>query len=124
MEKNQQVCESREDEHIGTCGVSRTYKRPTGCGSLYMHVIYKPDNRIDYFLLEGDKDNYCGDSHLATHADNLTFMVRRIRNEHEAQAIIKNYRFHACNKCPINSHKTKSCSDAIGQMLEEVLKRD
>lgn len=108
---------------IGTTGISRTYKRPTGCGSLYVTVVYKDTDKIDYFLMSGDRDNYCGESNLATHADNLTFMCRRIRNAHEAKAIIKNFRYHSCNKCPINSHKVKSCSDAIGQVLEEVLKR-
>lgn len=115
IDKNKHI-----DKEIGTCCNSRTYKRPTGCGSIYVIVVYKEDGKIDYFLIEGDESSYCGTSHLAVHADNLTFMVRRIRNKHEIEAIIKNFRFHSCNKCPINSHKVKSCSDAIGQILEEI----
>ena len=109
---------------IGTTYRSTTYKRPTGCGSLYMTVIYDDSEKVSQILIEGDTDNYCGSAHLLTHADNLTFMIRRIRNNYEARAIIKNFRYHSCNKCTINSHKTKSCSDAIGQILEEVLQHD
>jgi thiazole synthase ThiGH ThiG subunit len=52
-------------------------------------------------------------------ADLLTFSVRRIRNEHEAQAIVKNLRYHKCDRILPNKDHITSCVDAIGQVLEQ-----
>jgi hypothetical protein len=111
---------------IGTTSVSKTYRKFTPCGNIYTTITFKDDepNRVDYIRISGcSKENECGGSWFETLADTLTFCVRRIRNTHEADAICKNLRQHRCNKIIPNREHITSCADAIGRVLEEVLKR-
>lgn len=106
-----------------TVSKSTTYKKRT-CKDLYISVIYRQDapDRIDYLLVSASsKDNNCAVSFLQTLADMTSFAIRRIRNEHEARAIIKNLRYQKCLNCPPNKDHTCSCSDALGQVLQTVL---
>jgi len=113
-----------EIQEIGSISNCRTYKIRT-CKDIYIIICYKngePD-KIDYIRINASsKDNNCAVSFLEALSDLLTFAVRRIRNVHEARAIIKNLRFHKCLNCPINKDKAMSCADAIGQILGKVLK--
>ena len=107
---------------IETISPTRTYKKTLPCLSFYMAINYKEDGKIDYIkIFGGRKDNDCGGSFLESMADMLTFSIRRIRNEHEAKAIVKNLRFHKCNRCVANREHITSCVDAIGQVLEKEL---
>ena len=111
-------------EEIGTTSNCVTYKKQT-CKDIYVIVAYREDEpeKIDYIRINASsKDNNCAVSFMEALSDILTFAVRRIRNEHEAKAIIKNLRFHKCLNCPVNKDHTTSCSDAIGQVLEKVLR--
>lgn len=116
--------ETSIQQDIGTTCDSKTYIKSTACGNIYMTVVYRNDekDRIDYIRISGvAKTNKCGNSWFETISDCLTFMIRRIRNNHEAKAIIKNFRFHRCNHITPNKDHITSCADAIGQVLEEVL---
>lgn len=104
---------------------SKTYKKETGCGHLYVTVVFKPDeDKIELIKLSGDKDNNCGRSFLETTADCLTWMCRRIRNDAEAKSIIKNFSGHYCNKVKPNKEGIKSCSDAISRVLRTILVKE
>lgn len=110
-------------ELIETVSKSMTYKKKT-CRDLYIHVSYRTDEpeKIDYIIISASsKDNNCAVSFLQTLADMTSFAIRRIRNEYEARAIIKNLRYQKCLQCPPNRDHACSCSDALGQVLEEVL---
>jgi len=104
---------------------SRTYQKDTGCGHIYIIICYysiaEKEGRIEQILINGDKENACGNSFFNTLADDLTYMVRRIRNKFEAIAICKNYRYHRCNKIKPNKDHVVSCVDAIGQVLQNEL---
>ena len=106
---------------IGTDYISRTYRKQTFCGNIYLIVVPRNDDKdkIECIRIIGSGKNDCGASFYESKADDLTFMIRRIRNQHEANAIIKNQRFHRCNKYLPNKDKIQSCSDAIGQVLEK-----
>ena len=110
---------------IETYWEAKTYGKNTGCGSVYVIVNYYQDpekqGKIEQILINGDKESRCGNSFFNTCADDLTYMIRRIRNHHEAIAICKNYRGHSCNNMPPNKDKSKSCVDAIGQVLQTEL---
>ncbi len=114
------------EETVEVVNRSITYRKQT-CRDIYIIVVYKNDNpeKIDYIRINASsKDNNCAVSFMEALSDILTFAVRRIRNSHEALAIIKNLRYHKCLACPPNKDHTTSCSDAIGQILEKVLKID
>ncbi len=110
---------------IGTHCDSKTYKKDTGCGHIYIIICYynEPEKKgkIEQIIIAGDKENQCGNSFFNTCADDLTYMIRRIRNKHEAVAICKNYRFHRCNKIKPNKQHIVSCVDAIGQVIQTEL---
>ena len=110
-------------EEIGTPSKSKTYRKRT-CKDLYIIVAYREDKpeRVDYIRINASsKDNNCAVAFLEAMSDILTFAVRRIRNRHEAQAIVKNLRQHKCLNCPPNAEHLTSCSDALGVVLQEVL---
>lgn len=112
-----------EVEDIGSVGLSRTYKRET-CKPLYITLVFQKDEpkKIDYVLIAStSKANNCSVSLLSSMADLLSFGIRRIRNEHEARALVKNLRHNKCLACPPNRTHLTNCSDAVGQVLEEVL---
>ena len=111
-----------ENYSIGTDSPSKTYKAWTFCGDLYITFTYKEDNKIDYVLISGgNQEHSCGTSFLTCLADFLTFSIRRIRNEHEARAIIKNLLFHRCDKMVANKNHITSCVDSIGKILKKEL---
>ena len=112
-----------EVEYIGTTSPSRTYKKQLPCLTLYICINYKEDNKIDYIKIYGGQHGEvgCGETFFQALSDLLTFSIRRIRNEHEAKAIIKTLRYHICNKKIPNPDHTQSCVDAIGQVLEKEL---
>ena len=110
-------------EEFGTTCKSITYKKQT-CKDIYITIAYRTEDekKIDFIRINAtSKDNNCATSFMDAMSDILTFAIRRIRNKHEAEAIIKNLRFHKCLNCPINKNHITSCSDAIGQILEKVL---
>ena len=113
------------ESSIGTSYKSRTYKKITGCGSLYTTIAYRNDEdrgeKIEFIRITGEKESACGASYNESLSDLLTFSIRRIRNIHEARAIVKALRHHRCNKVFPNQDHTLSCADAIGQTLEEAL---
>lgn len=110
------------DTDIETTCNSKTYRKTLPCGKLYICLNYKPDGKIDYIkTYSGKQDNDCGGSFCEAISDLLTFAIRRIRNEHEAKAIIKTLRYHKCNKIVANADHLTSCADAIGQVLEKEL---
>jgi len=103
---------------------SKTYSKRT-CRDIYVIVAYRNDSpeKIEFIRINASsRANNCAVSFMEAFSDILTFAIRRIRNKHEANAIIKNLRHHKCLNCPPNKDHTTSCSDAIGQVLEEVLK--
>ena len=107
-------------DDIGTLYKSRTYKRRVGCENLYVIVAFsnhpkKPD-KIEFIRISGKVDNECGTSFYESLADQTTFALRRARNEWEIRQIIKNLRYHRCNKYIVGC--AKSCSDALGEILE------
>ena len=111
------------DQELGTTYKSVTYKKRT-CKDIYITVAYKEDDpeKIDFIrLTTTTRSNNCAVSFCEALSDILTFAIRRIRNQYEAEAIIKNLRFHKCLNCPPNTDHTQSCSDAIGQVLQVVL---
>lgn len=112
--------ENLKDNPIETLSRSITYEKKTPCGKLYITFVLKDNEKIDYVLIDGVKNAVCGKANIYTHADNLTFMLRRARNKHELGAIIKNFRFHGCNKTFVGM--PKSCSDAIADVLNKMLK--
>ena len=111
---------------IGDTWRSETYKYTTFCGSLYVIISYKFEekDKIEFVRIVNDGQPDCGGSFTEALADMLTFAIRRIRNEHEAKAIIKNLRYNRCNKYVINKDKIMSCSDAIGRVLQKVLEKN
>ncbi len=116
--------ETSIQEEIGITSKCITFKKHT-CKDIYCIIAYREDEpeKIDYIRINASsKDNNCAVSFMEALSDILTFAVRRIRNEHEARAIIKNLRFHKCLGCPPNPDHITSCADAVGQILEKVLK--
>lgn len=113
------VCEN----DIGTCCNSKTYRKVLPCLTLYVCINYKEDKKIDYIKIYGGQHGEvgCGETFFQALSDLLTFSIRRIRNEHEAKAIIKTLRYHKCNKRIPNEEHLTSCADAIGQVLEKEL---
>ena len=124
MAEDKQVHEAGENLNIipiGTTCNSKTYKKTT-CKDIYVSIAYKEDDpkKIDYIRINSSsKDNNCAVSFMEALSDTLTFAIRRIRNVHEAKAIIKNLRHHKCLNCPANQDHITSCADAIGQILEK-----
>ena len=123
MEKDIKVYEDGKklniEDKLGTTYKSRTYKKQT-CKDIYITIAYREDDpkKIDFVRIQAtSKDNNCAVSFLEAFSDMLTFAIRRIRNKHEAEAIVKNLRFHKCLNCPVNKDHITSCSDAIGQVL-------
>jgi hypothetical protein len=118
--------EIEELADIGTTYNSKTYRRRVGCDNLYVMVVFSNDpekpNRIEFIRITGRGDNECGASFYESLADQTTFALRRARNEWEIRQIIKNLRYHRCNKYVVGC--AKSCSDAIGEILEEVLLKE
>ena len=113
------------DEELGTTYKSTTYRKPTGCGHIYISIIYKNDEpeKIELIRIQGcTKTNDCLNSNLESISDLLTFSIRRIRNIHEARAIVKSLKNHRCNRVIPNKDHITSCVDAVGRTLEEVLK--
>ena len=111
------------EEDIGTTYISKTYVKRT-CQDIYITVAYRPDapDKIEFIrIISSSRRNNCATSFMETISDLLTFAIRRIRNKYEAEAIIKNLRFHKCLNCPPNKDHTVSCADAIGQVLSDVL---
>jgi hypothetical protein len=111
-------------EEIGTTYRSITYLKIT-CTKIYITIAYREDDpeKIEFVRIFGTtRTNNCPNSFFESLADLLTFSIRRIRNEHEAKSIVKNLRHQKCLNCPVNKDHTTSCSDAIGQVLEDVLK--
>lgn len=124
--KESSVQSMNTETPIGTTCKSITYRKDT-CGSIYIVIAYKEDEpeKVDYLrIIASTKPGACAVSFLEALADTLTFSIRRIRNIHEAKAIVKNLRYHKCLNCPPNKDHTTSCSDAIGQVLTKVLKID
>jgi hypothetical protein len=118
------LSEKTIDHDVLTACNSKTYTKRICNDNIYITVAYRNDNpqRVDYIKIVGSsKHNPCGASFLDCLADNATFMIRRIRNKHEAEAIVKNHRFHKCQQIIANKDHTTSCADALGQVLQEVL---
>jgi hypothetical protein len=116
----------RIDEDYLTCEKTITYKKRT-CRDIFVIVAYKTDEPelIDYIrIVSSSKEGGCPVSFLESFSDMLTFSVRRIRNIHEAKQIVKNLRGQKCLQCPPNQDHITSCSDAIGQVLQKVLRTD
>ena len=113
-------------EHdFGSDYKSTTYVKRT-CQDIYVIVAYRPDDpeKIDFIrLISSSRKNPCATSFMESMSDILTYAVRRIRNSYERDAIIKNLKHHSCLSCPANKDHVKSCSDAIGQVLDEILQR-
>lgn len=107
---------------IGTKFPSKTYKKFTACGNLYITIVTNLDSKVEFIRISGNtKELDCGASFFETLSDMITFSVRRIRNQYEADSIIKNLRYHRCNKIVPNKEHIVSCSDAIGQVLQSVI---
>ena len=110
---------------LDTLWEAKTYRKVTGCGNIYVIINYYQEGekkgKVEQILINGDKENRCGNSWFNTCADDLTYMIRRIRNKHEAIAICKNYRYHRCNNIRITKDRVTSCVDAIGQVLQTEL---
>lgn len=116
MKKEESLC------YIGTDYPSMTYRKTCGCGNLYITIAKDEDGKIAFIrIFGGNKSSPCGASFYETLGDMLTFSIRRIRNKHEAQAIVKNMRYHRCNNITPNPEHLVSCVDAIGKVLEGVL---
>ena len=100
-----------------------TFRKETGCGYIYITIAFKFDdpNKVEFLRIAGQGVNDCGASFYESLADMTTFAIRRIRNEHEARAIIKNLRYHRCNRYTPNKDRITSCSDAVGQVLQKIL---
>jgi hypothetical protein len=113
---------------IGSVTKSKTYRKKAGqCGHIYVTITFREDkpNRIDYVKIQGcTKQNDCLGSFTEAIADLLSFSIRRIRNKHEAEAIIKALRHHRCNRIAPSSEHTTSCADAIAQVLQKELNID
>jgi len=87
-------------------------------------VAYRVDekDKIDYIKIHGtSRGDDCGCSYHEGVADLLTFSIRRIRNHHEAIAIVKNLRDHKCHRMRPNKEKITSCLDAIGRAIQDAL---
>jgi hypothetical protein len=110
-------------ELIETNCPSRTYKKVLPCLTLYITIAYKEDKKIDFIKVYGGQQGElgCGETFYQSLSDLLTFSIRRIRNEHEAKAIIKTLRYHKCNLRTANVENLTSCVDAIGSVLEKEL---
>ena len=115
-----------ENNDIGSCFKSRTYARETPCGRLYITISFRnePDkqDKIEFIRIVSFKANECGASFFESLSDLLTFAIRRIRNNYEADAIIKSMEFHRCNK--VFPGKKLSCSDAVASVLKEVFNEE
>jgi hypothetical protein len=122
MEKDSKVYEIGENEYL-----NRTYRRPTGCGNIYIHIAFEPNEKKIAFIrisgTGGEAD--CGNSFCESLADMTTFAITHIRTyDSEMKQIIKNLRGHICNKKIPNRFHLTSCSDALGEVLEEIYKDD
>ena len=116
-----------QDVAILTDSPSRTYVKRSACLTLYITAVYKIDepDKIDYIKIAGHSGvNNCGNSWLEMTADHLTFCIRRIRNHHDAVAIVKNCIRHRCNNIVANKEHIVSCADAIGRATAEILNVD
>ncbi len=103
---------------------SRTFKRFTFCGNIYITIVYKPDipDRVDYVIIDGkNRENDCGRVWLGIMGDSATFCIKRIRNKHEAELVTKIFSHHRCNKYVPNKDHFMSCGDALASVLKEVL---
>jgi hypothetical protein len=107
--------------HIESGG-SKSYQKYTPCGKIYIHIVCKEDGRISYVRITPiTKTESCGGSWSEGLADLLTYSIRRIRNRTEAELIVKALEYHYCNKSIPNRDKSRSCIDAISQVIKEKL---
>jgi len=106
-------------------GLTRVIQKMTPCGHLYFSCSYRDDDpeKVDFIKIYfSNRFGGCGSSFHEALADGLTFQIRRIRNKHEAIAIVKNLRDHQCNQPPkLSKDRNKSCADAIGKAVMEIL---
>ena len=121
---NQSLTTESSKEETGVTYKSKTYRKPTGCGNIYITVTFRDEapEKIEFIRIIGSGSNNCGGSFYESLSDMLTFSIRRIRNQYEADSIVKNLRHHRCNKIIPNRNHITSCSDAVGQVLHQVLK--
>ena len=110
---------------------SKTIRVKVGCGSLYITLTTKEDQRYteppinEVFIEpsfksngEDDIQNYCCKSFLMPIARLITFIIRREtyedRESYRAD-LIKQLKDHQCPKMSVAVHK--SCVDAISRVL-------
>ena len=119
MEKISTLPKIDENEYL-----NKTYRRPTGCGNIYIHIAFDDKNKIEFIRISGTGGEAdCGNSSLESLADMTTFAINHIRTyDSEMKQIIKNLRGHTCNKKIPNKYHLTSCSDALGEVLEEIYK--
>jgi len=107
---------------------SRSYKRATGCGNLYIHIAFEPEElrKIAFIRISGTGGEAdCNNSFCECLADMTTFAITHIRTyDSEMQQIIKNLRGHICGKKIPNRLGITSCSDALGHVLNEIYKEN
>ena len=113
-------------EDIGSASPSTTYEAQTSCFTIYVTIVFKIEapEKVDYIKIAGVNRSLCGNCFYEALADSVSFSIRRIRNIHEAKAIVKNLRYHRCNNVAPNPKKYLSCVDAVGAILERVLIKD
>lgn len=91
----------------------REYK--VGCGILRVTIAFKGDESFHFALESLDNhDNQCGCCWLEVHANLITALVRRLKDD-ELPAIIKNLK----QRC---KYGTESCPNAIAKAFEEAFK--
>jgi hypothetical protein len=99
---------------------SKTYQRKTCEGSIYITIARKEDGTFGSLLITPpSKANNCGCSYAYALQDLLTFSLRRAEGDNELKLILKSISGHYCNAMPPNNNHSKSCPDAISQIIKE-----
>jgi len=120
------MLKTEEVKDIENCWDSRTYRKRLFCGNVYIIIAFKNEDKskVEFVRIASPKNDVCGGSFYEAIADQLTFSIKRIRNKYEAEAVVKNLMGHRCNRYIPNENQIKSCSDAIGRVLKEVLLKE
>jgi len=97
---------------------SKTWGIKVGCGVLYISIDFNEDGTIHKVRIPRNTKFNCSLIHRDSLAKQATFQVRR----HPKQLIkdLKGSKAHACKNYNIVC-KAYSCSDAVAQVIEEVI---
>ncbi len=93
---------------------SSTYQLQTGCGNMYLTMVYNTDNSINRVLLELGKSGTCAKAHLSSYAELISFILSN-NTPNECILALNKASGHICQ------HKSDTCLDIVNRFIMNIL---